>query len=468
MRQPPATREVLIDLTPKQQGFVEAALSGRYSRLMFGGAIRGGKTYVVLALLFILCRAFPCSRWAIVRKDLPTLRRNTLPTFEKIRPRKFVGEVNKSDWTARCTNGSEILFFPESIKEDPEHNRWRGLEVNGFVLEEANELVEGSFNKAIERSGSWKCPGPNQPPVLILMTCNPSTGYVKRLFYDPWKIGALQAPFFYLPSRIYDNPHLEPAYLQSLESLKITDPVGYKRFVEGDWEGSDDPTQLIKYEWVMAAKNVERRPGKRSLGVDVARYGDDDTVFVEAEGNAIIGIEYPGRESPKGISIDRTAELVQARIRDPRKPIDADRVKVDGVGLGAGVVDILVKNGCHVVEVIGGAKPIERPQSVYSFKNLRSQLWWELREETRTGELCIDVDDPRLVEDLTAPRFSVDSDKVVTVESKDEIKKRLGRSPDVGDAAVYARANVRPPREYSYTPAKSRLGPGFRARRGIL
>jgi len=435
-------RETLVELFPKQREFSEAVFSGVYRFLLFGGAIRGGKTIVTLALIIILCRIYPGSRWAVVRKDLPTLRRNTIPSFERIRPKPFVGDINRSEWTARCTNGSEIIFFPESLRDDPELNRWRGLEVNGFLLEEANELSESSFNKSIERAGTWTVPGPKQPFPLVLLTCNPAKNYVRRIFYEPWKKKTLKAPFFYLPSRVADNPALTAEYLASLENLKTTDPVAYERFVKGNWEIADDPNQLIKFEWVEnARKNVERNPGKRGLGVDVARYGDDDSTIAHREGNALVKLEHH-----HGLSIDRTADIVMARINEG--PVDANLVNIDVVGLGAGVVDNCRRDGFAVVEVQSGGRAIERDleetedQSFFKFKNLRSQLWWEFREGLRKGEICLDVDDPKLVEDLTAPRYFISGDKVITVESKDEIKKRIGRSTDAGDAAVYAFARL--------------------------
>lgn len=418
----------VLALTSKQSKFVEAALSGRYLYLLFGGAIRGGKTVCVLSLVFILCRVFPRSRWAIVRKDLPTLKRNTIPSFDKVRPRPFVGDVNRSDWVARCENGSEILFFAESIKDDPELNRWRGLEVNGFVLEEANELSEAAFNKAIERAGTWSLPSGAQPPPLVVGTCNPSKNYVKRRFYDPWHARTLAAPYYFLPARIDDNPHNPPAYVKSLENLP---PADFARFVKGDWESADDPDQLIRYEWITDAMNLEPSRGKRALGVDVARFGDDSTVLAERSGDTLVRLDYFD-----GLSIDRTAEIVQARMHDGA--IDANEVRVDTVGLGAGVADNLRRAGFEIVEIVSGAKAVERPGSFYRFKNLRSQLWWEYREALRSGRAPIDIDDPRLFEDLTAPRYSVSGDKVITVESKDEIRRRIGRSTDAGDAVVYA------------------------------
>src|SRR5688572_26442776 len=117
--------------TPKQALYAKAVFSGRYKYLFYGGAIRGGKSYAVMAVIFTLCKLFPGSRWAIVRKDLPTLRRNILPVFEKLRP-SFCGSMNQSTWEAVCDNGSRILLFPESYAGDKGYERWKGLEVNGF------------------------------------------------------------------------------------------------------------------------------------------------------------------------------------------------------------------------------------------------------------------------------------------------------------------------------------------------
>lgn len=423
-----------IELTPKQAEFAQALFSGRYKYLLYGGAIRGGKTYAMLLLVLAFARIYPGSRWAIVRKDLPTIKRNTLPAFEKVKPPGFCGDVHRSDWYVDCTNGSRIFFFSESFERDPDLDRWKGLEVNGFALEECNELNEKSFWKAVERAGSWICQG-EQPPPVILATCNPTLGWVKQRWYDPWCKGTLEAPWFYLPARIYDNPHLPQSYLDSLEELKKSNPSAYRRFVEGDWESADEPDQLIKYDWTLAARNVEPVDGKAALGVDVARYGDDDSVLSPQKGNRILDLEYH-----HGLSLERLAAIVQARIVDT--PVDAVEVFIDAVGLGAGVVDILRGQHYRVREVISGAKAIERKGDTFRFKNLRSQMWWHVREQLRHGVLCFETDDPRLREDLTAPRYTITGDKIITVESKDDIKKRIGRSTDAADAVVYGRSGA--------------------------
>ena len=69
-------RQVLFAPFPKQQEFLDAVFSYKYSFIVFGGAIRGGKTYALLGLFILLCKIYPGSRWAIVRKDLPTIKKN--------------------------------------------------------------------------------------------------------------------------------------------------------------------------------------------------------------------------------------------------------------------------------------------------------------------------------------------------------------------------------------------------------
>ena len=241
-RGPPLTVRVERNFTfeehPKQRQFAEAVFSGKYRYLFYGGAIRGGKSYGVMAVIFALCKLFPGSRWAIVRKDLPTLRRTILPVFDKLKPASF-SDFNQSTWEAKHENGSTIILFPESHAGDKNYNRWRGLEVNGLWLEEANELQETSWHWALQRAGSYIIPRsvhnpePVQPIPYILLTSNPAGNWVKTNFYTPWKRKQLKAPFYYLPATVHDNPSLSQAYLESLANLPERD---YRVFVMGDWD----------------------------------------------------------------------------------------------------------------------------------------------------------------------------------------------------------------------------------------
>ncbi|WP_323162251.1 hypothetical protein, partial [Pseudomonas fluorescens] len=90
----------------------------------------------------------------LVRSTLQTLKLNTIPSFVKICPTNFVKKYNQDTQTVTFQNYSQIIFLGENYADDKELNRFKGLEVNGFLLEEINELQQKTFYKCIERAGS--------------------------------------------------------------------------------------------------------------------------------------------------------------------------------------------------------------------------------------------------------------------------------------------------------------------------
>ena len=236
------------ELTARQSTAFDAATSGQYRVIVFGGAIRGGKTYWLLLTLTSLCLEYPRSRWVIIRKSLPDLKRTTFPSFASILSdgiSDYVLSWNRDTQVVQFINGSELMFMAESYDEDKDLNRFKGLEVNGAGLDEVNELQEQTFYKVQERIGSWnKAEG--RPPIVCLATCNPANNWVKSIIYERYKEGTLPSKWTFIPSKITDNPHIPAEYLESLKELP---PVQYARFVEGDWDVMDDVANPFLYEW---------------------------------------------------------------------------------------------------------------------------------------------------------------------------------------------------------------------------
>ncbi|MDA1192895.1 MAG: hypothetical protein O3A46_14575, partial [Candidatus Poribacteria bacterium] len=111
-----------------------------------------------------------------------------------------------------------------------------------------------------------------------------------------------------------------------------------------------------------------------------------------------------------------------------------ERIGGDDIGVGGGETDLLRRRGAPVQGINVSESAVERER----FFNRRSELWWQLREWIRDeGEL---PNDRKLVEDLTAPKFSYTGKGQIKVESKDEMKKRLGRSSDYADSLMLALA----------------------------
>ena len=431
--------EAYLTFSPRQEKFVEAVLSGTYRQLLYGGAVAGGKTVTIIGLVSLFCKVFPGSRWAIVRKDLPALRRNFIPSFEKFTPPGFFEPINKSTWSCRANNGSEIIFFPASEMADPEHNRLRGLEISGAFIDEVNEVSEKFYQTLMTRIGRWSMPpGQTRPLPMIISTCNPTQEWPKRLFYVPWREEKLQPPFYYLPARVVDNPFLDPEYIATLDTLKTTAPHVYDMLVMGNWDIADEPDQLIRWEWVNEA--LKRNPftgGARYLGVDPARFGDDDTALAWR-----IGMHLNNLQGFNGIDLDRTVAHTRKAMEDG--PISAHNVRVDTVGVGAGVAAMLYADHFKITEFVAGATPVQVTRGkdqFFTYRNVRTEAWWYVRELLRNGKMSIEKNIPhkaKLIEDLITPKYKIDGEKVISVESKDKIKSRIGRSTDYGDAVIQA------------------------------
>ena len=215
---------------------MDTVTDGRYRIIGFGGGIRGTKSWGSLATLMALCRIYPGSRWAVIRKDLQRLRDTTIPSYEKLRQRSgnFFTPVNQQRWESEARNGSMLLFRGENIDKDPELLRFHGYEVNGFLNEEADELSERTLVKEIERAGTWIIPGDRpQPLPYILNTFNPCASWPRRRFYVPWKAGTLEPPYAFIPTTAADNPYISDAQREAWKDLPENE---YRRFVMGDWD----------------------------------------------------------------------------------------------------------------------------------------------------------------------------------------------------------------------------------------
>ena len=203
--------------------------------VLYGGAIRGAKSYWGCMEIISFCFQYPNSRWLMLRETLPVIKNTLLKTFTENFLNKglidYVKDFNQQSLTITWNNGSQIIFMAEGYDTDKELNRFRGLEINGAFIDEVNEIQEVTFDKIIERAGSWfhskNCPN------KILMSCNPSNGWVKERFYNKWKSGTLQDGIAYIQAKITDNPHIPADYL---ESLKMLPRYQYEAFVEGNWD----------------------------------------------------------------------------------------------------------------------------------------------------------------------------------------------------------------------------------------
>lgn len=215
---------------------------------------------------------------------------------------------------------------------------------------------------------------------------------------------------------------------------------------------------LIRWSWcVAAAKRYEDaalRAGKPALGVDVANSENGDKAAIARWQGACL-TEVESFQCPDASELGKRVGLEMEECG-----IEPRHVGVDSVGVGASTVNKLKEMGFRVKSLNGGARafpmvdetlrwsdvaPNEdherwtpRGPSVVEeerYNNLRSQMWWTMREDLRLGRVAM-PNDEALFRDLTTPTFKTHNGKII-VEPKEDIRARLGRSPDQGDATVY-------------------------------
>ena len=193
------------------------------------------------------------------------------------------------------------------------------------------------------------------------------------------------------------------------------------------WGMSDDT--LITREWYDAALKVPQWYGTRQMGVDIAPYGTSENTIVMRNGNTV--------ESIQAFPAMRVDMFFDTHVGQAALGFDPDYLVYDADGVGAGAIGYAEKVGRLMrkeASVIGFRGAMS---SGDAYNNTRSAWWWALRRRFENGQVALKYDDPKLREQLTTIRYSIQSGKI-RVETKGEMKKRGVPSPDRGDALMYA------------------------------
>jgi len=190
---------------------------------------------------------------------------------------------------------------------------------------------------------------------------------------------------------------------------------------------------LISGEWLDAAVNrtLKNPENIKQVGIDIARYGGDKSIYYLRIGGKVVK-----RKTFKKLDLMELVGRLRVEL-DIDKP---DVVALDIVGMGAGVYDRLVELGyTNIVGVNAGANPPK--QYIDQYLNMRAYIYWNLREVFSRGNISLEFDQ-ELFQELSETDYFFVSDKKKKIQSKDEIKKKIGRSTDKADALALCFATV--------------------------
>jgi hypothetical protein len=447
--------------------------------LFFGGAAGGGKTDLLLGIALnhqrslIFRRVFPSLRAIIDRSRMLYARDGSTAVGDSF---------NESLFRWKFSNGSSIRFG--SIQHEKNVTDWQGQPHDLYGFDELPEFSEKMFrfvtawnrplkqgqnircrivatgNPPTTKEGEWVLdyfapwlrddhPNPAAPGELRWFT-NIDGKEIECPTGDPFEHkGSLITPRSrtFIPSSIKDNPYLlEAGYESMLQGLP--EPLRSK-LLYGDFKAGvkEDPWQLIPTDWIRKAQQRwENRPKPEQpitqVGVDVSRGGNDRTILTPRIDNY-----FCEQQVEQGVTTDdgiKVAQLIMAK-QYPK----STRICLDAIGVGTSPLDLLRIAGLRPVSLIGSESSTARDKTgQLGFFNKRAEWYWKLREalDPNSGQDIALPPDPELRADLSAPKWEL-TPRGIKVESKDDIKERLKRSPDKGDSVVYAMASSSGPGE---------------------
>lgn len=428
--------------TPKQALAFQLLSDMTTQELLFGGAAGGAKTFLGCAWLIVNCYRYPGSRWLMGRAVLKQLKQSTLITFfdvcrrwNIIKGRDYV--YNAQEGIIRFTQtGSEIFlkdlaYYPS----DPDYDSLGSTEYTGAFIDEASQIREKGKNVVRSRLRYMI----NEFKIIpkLLMTCNPTKNFLYTEFYKPWKDGTLPVGKMFIQSKVYDNPFLPEAYINTLRSL---DKNSQERLLHGNWEYDDDPAALMDFDSItdifieqdnyIPTYDIYKRllPDSRKTYIvaDIARFGVDRTVITVWKGLTCIYIRtYKKTSNPTVVNLIKEVAT--------KYNVPASHILVDEDGIGGGVKDRMYG--------IKGFIARTRPFKKENYDSLKSQCAYMLAQKVNARELkvvAVSNDFKQLViEELEQIKAKdIDKDGPMAIVSKDVVKAAIKRSPDISDCLL--------------------------------
>ena len=443
------------------------AMESQADILFYGGAAGGGKTDLLLGTA-----RYHHTRTIIFRRVSPSLQ-GIIDRSKEIYTQAGDGSLDAYNESKSRWNLPGCMIRFGSMQYDADVTDHQGVPYDLYGFDEITEFTEAQFrfvtgwnrttkagqrcrtictgNPPTDSDGEWVLrfwapwldenhPNPATPGELRWYTTIDGKD-VECPNGDPVVVGGeMVTPLSrtFIPAKVQDNPALMASgYVARLQALP--EPLRSKMLF-GDFRAGreDNAYQVIPTAWVEAAMNRWRDTPKPScprtaIGVDVARGGKDKTVLAPRYAGWFDTLRtFPGQETPDGQTV---AAQVLLNIRDKAQAV------VDVIGVGSSAFDALKGNEMVRPVAYNGASGSHRKDKsgTLTFVNLRAESHWLFREalDPASGQFIALPPDPELKADLCAPRWKPMVGGI-QVESKADIVKRIGRSPDKGDSVIMA------------------------------
>ena len=405
--------------------------------IVFGGSKGSGKSFIGCSLICADALMYPKTHYFIARKTLSDLRKFTTPSIQEVMSIWGIGEeyysFNGQDNYFKFHNGSKIfLIDAKYLPSDPNYMRFGSMQMTRGFIEEAGEFDIECKNNLQASIGRWMNKEYNLTPKL-LQTCNPSKNYLYKDYYKPNIEGTLPSHMKFIQALPTDNKTLPVDYVPNL--MKILSHNEVQRLVYGNWEFDDNPYAMFEYADILGIYTNEfvKPTQDRYMTCDIAYTGSDKFVIVV----------WAGFVATKIIAIDKIDDtMVSKKINELRIE---NRVPLKNVIYDADGLQTFTRASTKLGNLVGATpfnnngKPIKMHGKTENFKNLKAQCYWYFAEAVKDSKMFIQEDKYRkqVIEELEQiNRSPLQDDGKISLEKKEEIKKRIGRSPDFADSLM--------------------------------
>jgi phage terminase large subunit len=414
-----------------------------------------GKTHTAGLVAHTFCTAFP-ARVVAVAPKLSQLRTRVWGALRKIDARaeawyRSTHVLNDSAvyWKrvndrGRLVEDKNWCILPETASS-PENLAGHHEQFQLVLVEEATGIKEHLFPVIF---------GALSTGVLqvLLMIANP-TKNVGTFADSHLKAGEAKNYFRYHVSS-KQSSRVSKKWIEAMATKYGTDSPYYRIRVLGEFADAGE-RQLIALQYVIDAIEYEplRSDGsipRLRVSVDVADGGLDETIVgVGKHWDSKTGLLYMKRYNfPQSESPIRAAEAAEKAFKDYGGDRESDDFVVDSLGVGAGTAGWLMDKGYKVITYQGGAGSDDKSR----WRNRRAQSYINLRDAFRDGTLQLSpdlFDDPGDWEDLQAQLCSIElrpgtSERVDDLLSKDDMKRKGIKSPDMADCLAMQFATQSP------------------------
>lgn len=421
--------------------------------------------------------------WATFLKHFPDAGMQDLALF-----------VNKHAKDKALWSASGI---PVQVRSnEPIATRAAGIHAEHMML--PLEEVEGIQTPVIEALENT-CTAPHNF-FVALGNPNGELGTLHQLYSRPSWVGIRISALDH-PNVVCDDAKIVPgavsrkSILDRAEKYKVPEVGGlydlhseeahpsFKSRVRGIPPGQSEKA-LIKLSWVYAAQSrwralvtqhggsvkamedaLTKQEWPHALGIDPSQSPDGDRAGV-AHFIGPICLSVTAEPCPNAKHLGKRMYLEAQRLK-----VDPRNIGVDAIGIGSSTANELndLYEPKRIKDLISGGAPFARVAKAGEdsswvwdsnlFRNLRAQMYWQLAMDLQAGTVAL-PDDKELAQELVAPEYDDTGGKTI-LEDKDDIRARLGRSPNKADAVVYAnwvRARTTPVDKKKRDPDHQSLG----------